>query len=207
MIVAALACALSFQGLTIPIPEHPPKKTTTKTAVKRPAAKPPRKNPPPKKTGGTIKVTSPPAKKGETTNPSPKRSQPAVTPAKKVETKPPAVKPPLEEPQAPIFKDEPAGSGTPVKAGETVVIHFHIVRRSGDEIADSKKRGLPYIVKIGAPGNDPLLDLVLTGMKPGGVRSTMIAAKTVYGPGGAPPIILPNDTLLVTVTLLRRGDK
>lgn len=200
MVFALLACVTAFQGLTTPIPEHPVKKpATTKRPVTRkpvkkdpPAKKPEKKPEAPKKTES--KVAAPKAKDSKVV-PADKKVVPPTPPAKN------------QDAQPPVFKDEPAGTGAPVKAGETVVVHFRITRRSGDEIADSKKRGLPYVVKIGAPGNDPLLDLVLKGMKPGGVRSTTIAAKTVYGPGGAPPIILPNDTLLVTVTLLRRGDK
>jgi FKBP-type peptidyl-prolyl cis-trans isomerase len=107
----------------------------------------------------------------------------------------------------PFVVDKPAGSGEPVKAGEIVTIQFLVKKLSGEDVADSKKRGLPYTFKIGAPGNDRLLDLVVTGMKPGGVRTQTVAAKDAYGPKGAPPVIAPTDTLIVTITLIGRGSK
>jgi FKBP-type peptidyl-prolyl cis-trans isomerase len=107
----------------------------------------------------------------------------------------------------PRFSDKPAGSGPPSKKGDIVTIQFLVTKKGGPDLADSKKRGLPYTFRIGDAGNDPLLDLVVKGMKIGAVRTATVLGKDAYGPGGAPPVISANDTLIVTITLLRRGDK
>lgn len=142
-----------------------------------------------------------------------KKSAPAH---KKPATKPKTKKIVVGEKQArkqspvvvkPYFVDKRAGSGSPVLVGDVVTIHFLVQRRNGQDLADSKKRGLPYTFKVGAKGNDPLLDMVVKGMKAGGTRMATIAAKDVYGPAGAPPVISGQDTLVVTITLLRRGEK
>ncbi|HWA82347.1 MAG TPA: FKBP-type peptidyl-prolyl cis-trans isomerase [Fimbriimonadaceae bacterium] len=114
---------------------------------------------------------------------------------------------PAEQKPKPPYVDKPTGYGSPVAVGDTVTIHFLVKKQTGEEVANSKKRGLPYTFKIGAAGNDPLLDLVVKGMKVGAVRTYTISAKDAYGPGGAPPVISPKDMLVATVTLLRRGDR
>ncbi|HVT13077.1 MAG TPA: FKBP-type peptidyl-prolyl cis-trans isomerase [Fimbriimonadaceae bacterium] len=116
-------------------------------------------------------------------------------------------KPAEQKPKPPPFVDKPAGYGTPVTTGDVVIVQFLVKKQSGEEVANSKKRGLPYTFKIGAPGNDPLLDLVVKGMKVGAVRTYTVSAKDAYGPGGAPPVISPKDVLVAIVTLLRRGDR
>lgn len=103
--------------------------------------------------------------------------------------------------------DNPPGIGEAVKTGDIVTIHFLVKKKGGQDVADSRKRGLPYSFKIGQPGNDPLLDLVVKGMKPGAVRTQTVVASDAYGAGGAPPVIGPKDTLIVTITLIGRGAK
>lgn len=105
------------------------------------------------------------------------------------------------------YVDKPTGYGSPVQAGDIVTIQFVVKKKTGEDVANSKKRGLPYTFKIGAAGNDPLLDLVVTGMKVGAVRTYTVSAAEVYGSTGAPPVIAPKDILIATVTLLRRGTK
>lgn len=123
-------------------------------------------------------------------------------PAKKPK---PVVKVPIQPPPfVPVFEDKPAGSGPPAKAGDLVTIQFLVRGKMGD-IADSKRRGLPYRFRIGEPGNDPLLELVVKGMKVGGTRTGSVPAKEAYGAAGVPPLIKPQDMLQVTVTLLSRG--
>ncbi len=107
----------------------------------------------------------------------------------------------------PRFVDNPVGSGKPIQDGDVVVIHFLVKKASGESVADSKKRGLPYTFKIGAAGNDPLLDLVVKGMRVGGIRTGRMPAKDAYGPSGALPLIAPADILDFTVSAIRRGDQ
>jgi FKBP-type peptidyl-prolyl cis-trans isomerase len=119
--------------------------------------------------------------------------------------KPKIVLPP--QPTGPKFADNPKGYGNPSQSGDVVTIQFLVKRKNGPDLADSKKRGLPYTFKIGEPGNDPLLDLVVKGMKVGAVRTATVRAVDAYGSEGAPPLIAGTDTLVVVITLLRRGDK
>ncbi len=182
MLLALFASVAMFQGpLTTPI-------TPVKPKVK------PAKNAPAKKTA--VKKT--PAKEPV------KKPQVQISPAS-----PGKFLPMRDETSAEKFhfKDKPVGSGLPVKAGELVVVHFHISKKNGGDVADSKKRGLPYTFKLGEKGNDALLEVVVSGMKPGSTRTATLLARDVYGPEGAPPAISPNDILSVSITLLRRGDK
>ncbi|HTQ08719.1 MAG TPA: FKBP-type peptidyl-prolyl cis-trans isomerase [Fimbriimonadaceae bacterium] len=111
------------------------------------------------------------------------------------------------EPPKNPWTDGPAGSGEPVTDGEIVVIQFLVEKSTGERIADSQKRGLPYTFKIGETGNDPLLDRVVKGMRVGGVRTGTVSAKDAYGPEGMPPLIKPDDSLVVKIALLRREEK
>lgn len=190
--IVLFACALVLQEkpLTTPVPEPGKKAPVVKKAPAKPAPKPAAK-PAATKPRVSVKKSPPPPVSKTPPAKAPKPSAPKASVATPVQIK---------------FLDQPAGSGKPVTKGDVVIIHFTIQRRNGPELADTRKRGLPYTVKIGEAGNDPLLDLVLKGMKAGGTRSATIPARRAYGAEGAPPIILPNDTLLVKVTLLRRGD-
>lgn len=177
MIFALLACSSAFfQGLTTPVTPL----TQPKPAVVKPKAKP--------------KV---------------RHSRPSIAHKKSgpIDVKPPEQKAPVQEPKdsQPKFLDKPAGSGIPVTTGDLVTVQFVVKKQGGESVADSKKRGLPYSFKLGAPGNDPLLELVVKGMKVGAIRTGSVPAKLAYGTAGAPPAISPKDTLIVTVTLLRRG--
>jgi FKBP-type peptidyl-prolyl cis-trans isomerase len=104
-------------------------------------------------------------------------------------------------------KDDPLGSGPAAKAGDVVTVEYLVKRPDGSTVSDSKRLGFPYTFKLGEPGNDPLFDLVVSGMKTGGTRRTTVSAAEIYGEQGAPPVVGPKDTLVVIVTLLRRGDK
>lgn len=131
----------------------------------------------------------------------PKHKKPANQKPAKVKEKPTA------PPVVPQYVDKPTGYGDPVKDGDIVVIQFLVKKHGGETVADSKKRGLPYSMKIGEAGNDPLLDMVVKGMKVGAVRTGTVKAKDAYGPAGAPPIVSAADLLDITITLLRRGNK
>lgn len=111
---------------------------------------------------------------------------------------------PIEKADQPTFIDKPVGAGNPVKKGDRVLIHFVVSHLSGEEFANSKKRGLPYRFRVGDVGNDPMLDKVVIGMKEGGIRTGTIVARWGYGSLGVPKVIAPNEKLLVKVTLLQR---
>jgi FK506-binding nuclear protein len=102
--------------------------------------------------------------------------------------------------------DKGGGWGEPVKAGDLVTVQF-VVRRGSVNLADSKRRGLPYTFRVGAKGNDPLLDVVVRGMKVGITRTASVAAVAVYGAHGVPPLISGKDDLSVTINLIGKGAK
>jgi len=116
-------------------------------------------------------------------------------------------KPKPTQVEEPPFVDNPTGTGEPAKDGAIVEIQFAVTKATGERLADSQKRGLPYTFKLGEPGNDPLLDRVVRGMRVGGVRTGTVSAADAYGPEGMPPLIKPDDSLVVTITLLRLEEK
>lgn len=200
MISVLLACTIGFQNGPVTTPVAPPKHEVHHSKPKRePAKKPAVQNPKPKHEPAKTPVVQhskpgPDLPKKQADQPAKSKEEPAKTPV---------VQQPTELP----YVDKPAGYGLPVKEGDVVVIQFLVKKKTGEDVANSKKRGLPYAFKIGAPGNDPLLDLVVKGMKVGAVRTYTVSAAEVYGAAGALPVIAPRDMLIATVTLLRRGTK
>lgn len=113
--------------------------------------------------------------------------------------------PPAPKPAPFTFVDKPAGWGKAVAKGDLVTIQFVVAGKGGREIANSKKRGLPYRFRIGMKDADPVLNLVTLGMKPRAVRTATVLARVAYGPSGIPGMIPPNEKLHVVIELLRRG--
>jgi len=99
-------------------------------------------------------------------------------------------------------QDIVAGSGRAVQPGDVVVIHLVAESAEGRTIADTRKRGLPFVFQVAEGGVEPWLDRCVRGMRTGGVRRVVLGPESGYGEDGVPPVVPPAATLTVTLTLL-----
>lgn len=102
----------------------------------------------------------------------------------------------------PGWKDVKVGSGAPVVVGERVLVHFLVVGQTKDELANSRKRGLPYAFVVTSDSND-LLSRIALGMRPGGIRLAPTPPDRAFGAAGLIPIVPPNATLEITLNLIQ----
>lgn len=97
--------------------------------------------------------------------------------------------------------DDVVGTGTEVKPGDSVTVHYvGVGQQSKQEFDSSWKRDetisfpLSGVIKGWTDG--------LVGMKVGGRRTLIIPGDLAYGPAGRQPAIGPNETLVFTIDLV-----
>lgn len=100
------------------------------------------------------------------------------------------------------WREVRTGSGAAVVAGDRVTIHFLVSTSTQSELANTRKRGLPYSFVVTAEPND-LLSRVCLGMRPGGIRFATVPPGRAFGAAGLVPIIPTNATLELTVNLIQ----
>lgn len=101
------------------------------------------------------------------------------------------------------YWDVKHGTGAAAKAGDTVTVHYTGWLTNGKKFDSSLDRGEPFTVEH--LGNAPVIkgwNEGIQGMKVGGKRQLRIPPDLAYGPGGYPPVIPPNSTLIFDVELL-----
>lgn len=99
--------------------------------------------------------------------------------------------------------DVKVGTGTEVKPGATVTVHYTgwLTDDKATEFDSSRKSGKPIsfsltgVIKGWTDG--------IPGMKPGGIRLLKIPGDLAYGPRGFPGAIPPNATLVFEVELVK----
>lgn len=101
------------------------------------------------------------------------------------------------------IEDIKVGSGTEVKAGDTVLVHYTGQTIDGKVFDSSKTRGEPIAFPIGVGQVIQGWDQGLIGMKEGGVRKLSIPPEMGYGARGAGAAIPPNASLLFEVELIQ----
>jgi len=101
----------------------------------------------------------------------------------------------------PGWRDVRAGTGAPVVVGDRVTVHFLVVSQTKDELANSRKRGLPYTFVV-SPEPTDLLSRIALGMRLGGSRLAPIPAERAYGAAGLVPIVPQNANLEITLNLI-----
>lgn len=99
-------------------------------------------------------------------------------------------------------EDLKVGKGDPVKAGNTVVVHYTGWLLDGTKFDSSKDRKEPFETKIGVGRVIQGWDMGIVGMKKGGKRKLTIPSKWGYGVYGAGPLIPANAGLVFEVELL-----
>ena len=100
------------------------------------------------------------------------------------------------------YTDTVVGTGATPHAGQSVTVHYTGTLTNGQKFDSSRDHGKPFTFVIGKGQVIQGWDEGVMGMKVGGTRELKIPADLGYGARGAPPVIPPNATLLLTVELL-----
>jgi FKBP-type peptidyl-prolyl cis-trans isomerase len=95
------------------------------------------------------------------------------------------------------------GTGSAVKSGDTVVIHYLGTLVNGTKFDSSYDRGQPFETQIGIGRVIAGWDQGVVGMQAGGKRRLKIPSSLAYGSRGAPPTIGPNTPLIFELELLQ----
>ncbi|MBU1117842.1 FKBP-type peptidyl-prolyl cis-trans isomerase [Patescibacteria group bacterium] len=102
-----------------------------------------------------------------------------------------------------IIEDITIGTGSEVKAGDTVVMHYSGTLEDGTKFDSSYDRGEPFETQIGVGQVIKGWDEGVPGMKVGGKRKLTIPSELAYSERGAGNVIPPFATLIFEVELLQ----
>jgi FKBP-type peptidyl-prolyl cis-trans isomerase len=100
------------------------------------------------------------------------------------------------------FNDEVIGKGPAARPGQTVIVHYTGWLTNGSKFDSSLDRNEPFKFVLGQGQVIRGWDEGVASMRVGGKRHLVIPANLGYGPGGMPPTIPPNSTLVFDVQLL-----
>ncbi|HEX4983491.1 MAG TPA: FKBP-type peptidyl-prolyl cis-trans isomerase [Ilumatobacteraceae bacterium] len=99
--------------------------------------------------------------------------------------------------------DVVVGTGEPVAAGRTAVIHMLLVQGDTEAILfNTWENGEPFLFELVEGGSIPGLVAGIEGMRVGGRRVITIPFDEAFGPGGDPQLGLPANTDLIVVAEL-----
>lgn len=94
------------------------------------------------------------------------------------------------------------GTGSAVKSGDTVTVHYLGTLLDGTKFDSSYDRGEPFVTPIGSGAVIKGWDEGMIGMKIGGKRKLTIPSYLGYGETGAGRIIPPGAGLIFEIELL-----
>ncbi|OGE33554.1 peptidylprolyl isomerase [Candidatus Daviesbacteria bacterium RIFCSPLOWO2_02_FULL_41_8] len=100
------------------------------------------------------------------------------------------------------IEDIKEGTGSAVKSGDIITIHYSGTLLNGTKFDSSYDRGQPFQTQIGVGQVIKGWDQGLIGMKVGGKRKLTIPPDLAYGERGAGAVIPPNATLIFDLELL-----
>ena len=99
--------------------------------------------------------------------------------------------------------DVVVGTGEPVAAGGTAVIHMLLVQGDTEAILfNTWENGEPFLFELVEGGSIPGLIAGIEGMRVGGRRVITMPFDEAFGPGGDPQLGLPANTDLIVVAEL-----
>ncbi len=101
-----------------------------------------------------------------------------------------------------VIQEIVIGQGATVQTGQIATVQFEVSDKSGKELANTRKRGLPYSFVVGGIQTAPFWSLGLLGMKVGGCRILNSKPGAAYGPDGVPPVVAPNSDLVIKIELV-----
>jgi peptidylprolyl isomerase len=111
-----------------------------------------------------------------------------------------------DPPQTLQSKDIVVGKGAEAANGQKVSVQYVGVSFSTKKQFDTSwDRGSPFKFTLGAGDVIAGWDRGVAGMKVGGRRQLVIPPDLAYGPGGYPPVIAPNETLVFVIDLVGLG--
>ncbi len=106
--------------------------------------------------------------------------------------------------------DIKTGSGDPIKAGQTAVVHYtgwlyakDAEGNKGQKFDSSRDRHEPFRFRVGGGEVIKGWDQGVAGMKVGGRRRITIPPMLAYGKRGAGGVIGPDETLVFVIDLLK----
>ena len=100
------------------------------------------------------------------------------------------------------IEDIKVGTGSAVKSGDTVVMHYAGTLEDGSKFDSSYDRGQPFETEIGVGQVIEGWEKGVPGMKIGGKRRLSIPYQMAYGENGIPGAIPPKATLIFDVELV-----
>ncbi|MCL4384024.1 FKBP-type peptidyl-prolyl cis-trans isomerase [Patescibacteria group bacterium] len=100
------------------------------------------------------------------------------------------------------IEDLKIGTGSAVKAGDTILINYVGTLLNGQKFDSSYDRGQPFETQIGVGQVIKGWDEGVVGMKVGGKRRLTIPPELAYGDRGAGNVIPPKSTLVFEVELV-----
>lgn len=101
-----------------------------------------------------------------------------------------------------LIEDIQVGSGSAVKSGDSVTVHYLGKLLNGTKFDSSYDRGEPFTVQIGVGAVIKGWDEGMVGMKVGGKRKLTIPSALGYGDTGAGRLIPPDAGLIFEIELL-----
>lgn len=94
------------------------------------------------------------------------------------------------------------GSGTVVEPGALVTLHFRVWNETGRELADTRKRGLPFTIPAPEPGTSVFWESALRGLRSGGRREVLLPAHLAYASEALAPVLPTSGFLRAEVEVV-----